>query len=514
MEKITMHQRFITLLLVITVLGAVYAPAIAAETLRVGEMFEIDSLDPAQGGTFVKEKALIAETLVEPDPDFTLVPGLAESWTMVSDTVWEFRLRKGVCFHNGAALTARMAADSITRALTINPAIAGITRIKDVAATGEQTLQIRTDGRFMALPAALVYADLAIVHPESETNDQGIIIHPIGTGPYQLVAWKRAEQTVRLTRNETYWGPKPKIARIEFRAIPDPATRSLAIQKGSIDLVPDAPYGDLELLRKKGLSVTIANAARVYQISFGSLTGTPFADVRVRRALSLAINREDIVRYVLFGMGKPAAGPYEKNMIFANKDLNAPVFDPEKANALLTEAGWVDADKRGVRRKDGRPLALTLYTHPQRPGQKPMAMAIVQQWMAVGVKADVRVMNWSAIGMEMKPGDARLGANATAMIPDPDYYLRRLYARTSPDNQWGYVNQTVEDLLSQGIREKDPARRLETYKKIQALVVEDQPLIHVSYYGVNIITSPKVNGFVFNPVCHDYMLNTQMTLEK
>jgi peptide/nickel transport system substrate-binding protein len=268
------------------------------------------------------------------------------------------------------------------------------------------------------------------------------------------------------------------------------------------------------LLRKKDLNVTIANAARVYQISFGSLTDTPFSDVRVRRALSLAINREDIVRYVLFGMGKPAAGPYEENMIFANKDLKALAFDPEKAKTLLTEAGWVDADKSGVRKKDGRPLALTLYTHFQRPGQKPMAMAIAQQWMAVGVKADVRVMNWFAIDMEMKPGDARLGANATAMIPDPDYYLRRLYARTSPDNQWGYVNREVENLLSAGIQEKDPSRRLDIYKKVQTLVYEDQPLIHVSYYGVNIITSPKVKGFVFNPVCHDYMLNTQMTLEK
>ena len=508
-----MHQRFITLLLVIILLGAISAAPIAAETLRVGEMFEIDGLDPAQGGTFVKEKALIAETLVEPAPDFNLIPGLAESWTMVSDTVWEFRLRKGVFFHNGAALTAQVAADSIIRALAVNPAIAGITHIKDVAATGEVTLRIKTNGPFMALPAALVYADLAIVHPESKTNDQGIIVHPIGTGPYQLVAWKRAEQTVRLKRSETYWGSKPRIARIEFRAIPDPATRSLAIQKGSIDLVPDAPYGDLDLLRNKGLNVTIANAARVYQISFGSLRGTPFSDVRVRRALSLAINREEIVRYVLFGMGKPAAGPYEKNMIFANKDLHAPVFDPEKARALLTEAGWVDAKGRGVREKNGRVLALTLYTHPQRPGQKPMAMAIAQQWMTVGVKADVRVMDWSAIEMAMKPGDARLGANATAMIPDPDYYLRRLYARASPDNQWGYVNEKVEELLFDSIREKDPARRLEMYKNIQAQVLEDQPLIYVSYYGVNIITSPKVNGFVFNPVCHDYMLNTQMTLE-
>ena len=143
-----------------------------------------------------------------------------------------------------------------------------------------------------------------------------------------------------------------------------------------------------------------------------------------------------------------------------------------------------------------------------------MAMAIAQQWMAVGVKTDVRVMQWSAIGMQMKPGDARLGAYATAMIPDPDYYLRRFSAKTSGDNLKGYINQEVEDLLSAGMREKNPDKRLDIYRKVQALVLDDQPLIFISYYGVNIITSPKVKGFIFNPVCHDYMLNTQMSLKE
>ena len=505
----------VQLMLISMVMTALSIPVLAAdkETLKVGEMWEIESLDPAKEGTFVKEKTLIVETLVEADPNFVLVPGLAQSWKMVADTKWEFTLRKGVRFHNGEALTARLAADSIMRALKINPAIAEITKIKKVAAKDDLTLAIETDGLFPPLPATLVYADTAIVHPDSSANDQGIITHPIGTGPYKLKKWRRAEQKVLLARNDDYWGKKANIKKIEFRSIPDPATRSLEVQKGSVDFIADAPYGDLDLLRQKGLNVFIAQTARVYQLNFGSLNHTVFADRRIRLALSHAINREEIVKYILFKMGKPAAGAFEDRISFADPELKPHAYDPKKARDLLAQAGWTDADNDGVCEKEGNPLSLTLYTYTQRPGLKPMAMAIAQQWGAVGVKTAVRIMDYAAIEEEMKPGDVRLAAFASAMVPDPDYFMRRIYSKTGSDNSWGYTNDKVEDLLLAGIQATDPAKRLDIYKKAQAMVFDDLPVIHVSYYGVNIVTTARVKGFVFNPVAHDYMLNTDMYLE-
>ena len=483
------------------------------DTLRVAEMWEIDSLDPAKEGTFVKEKALIAETLVNAAPDFSLISGLAESWRMVSDTVWEFTLRPGVVFHNGAPLTADVVAWSLTRDLEQNPTTSELTKIVKVTATGELTLTIETSELFPPLPATLVYPDTAIVHPDSAVNDQGIVIGPIGTGPYALAEWRQAEQTLTLTRFDAYWGEKPAIATIIYRSIPDPSTRSLEIQKGDIDFIADAPYGDLDLLREKGLNVILASTARVYQLNFGSLHDTPFADVRVRQALSHAVNREEIVDYVLFGMGKPAAGVYEDTMVFANPDLTSPAFDTELARSLLAEAGWSDTDGDGVVDKDGKPLSLTLYTYSQRPGLKPMAMAIQQQWADIGLKVEVRILDFDAIDQEMQPGDVRLAAFATAMIPDPDYFLRRLYSVGGGYNTWGYENPEFERLMAEGIAEQDPEKRLEIYRQAQAIVFEDQPLIQVSYYGVNIVLKPEVQGFVFNPVAHDYMLNTDMSIE-
>ena len=513
-----MRTSILFVLLVLTAaLAALAVPALAddidPDTLRVAEMWEIDGLDPAKEGTFAKEKALIAETLVDAAPDFSLMPRLAESWTMDGPTEWTFTLRPGVVFHNGEALTAALAARSLERAMALNPAVGELTKIQSVEAVDDLTLRITTTELYPVLPAALVYADTAIVHPDSPANDQGIVMAPIGTGPYRLAEWRQARQEVALKRNDAYWGEKPGIANVLYRSIPDPATRSLEIRKGSVDFIADAPYGDLDMLRGKGLDVTIASTARVYQVNFGSLAGTAFADKRVREALSRGINREDIVQYILFGMGKPAAGAYEDTMVFANAGLKPHAYEPERAKALLDEAGWTDHDGDGVRDRDGEPLAFTLFTYPQRPGLKPMAMAMQQMWADIGVKADVRILDWSAIEEAMAPGDIRLAAFATAMIPDPDYFLRRTYATDGGNNTWGYSNPELDALLDAGMAETDPAKRLDIYKRAQAIAYDDLPLIHVSYYGVNVVTKPEVEGFVFNPVAHDYMLNTGMHIQ-
>lgn len=484
------------------------------QTLTVAEMWALDGLDPAKNGTFVKEKAMITETLVEADADFSLKPGLAEKWWRVDETHWNFTLQGDVYFHNGEPMTAQLVARSLKRALAVNPTVAKLTLIKEVQASDEMTLSIETEEPFPALPAALVNADSGIVYPDSEKNNQGEIIHPLGTGPYQLKEWNRAGQQVLLSSFDSYWREKPHIANILYRSIPDPATRSLEVRKGSVDLVADVPYGDLDLLKDKGFEVTLANTARIYVLSFGSLNGTHFSDQRVRQALSMAVNRKEIVRYVLFGMGKPAAGDFDDAMLFANTALAAHPFAPDKARKLLTDAGYDYADNDNVLKKDGKSLEFTLFTYAQRPGLKPMALAIQQQWQQIGVKVDVRVMDFSAIPMSMQEGDAKLSAMATAMVPDPDYFLRKVYKSDGDNNTWGYFNPEVEGLLEDGNSTDDPAARLELYRKVQAIVYKELPVIPISYYGVNIVTRPQVKGFVFNPVAHDYMLNTSMDIRQ
>jgi len=511
------HRLRLFVAVVFVLLGAAAVGAgtftVDPDTLKVAEMWEIEGLDVASHeGTFLKEKALVVETLVDADPKFNLFPRLAVSWKMRSDTQWEFVLREGVKFHDGTDLTAAAVADCFNRTLKIDASARKVSKIKEIKAEGPRTVIIETESLFPTLPAALVYSDLSIVSPASKTNEQGVIIHPIGTGPYRLTQWKQAENTVVLERNEAYWGAKPKIKNIVFRAVPDPATRSLEIQKGSLDFIPDAPYGDLDLLKKQGLNVQLANTARLYMICFGSVKGTVYEDPLVRQAISCAINREQIVKHVLFNMGRPAAGPFEDTMAFANPTLKALAFDVAKAKALLAQAGWKDTNNDGIVEKDGKPFAATLYTYPQRPGLRPIAQAVQSQLQQAGIKLEVRVMDFAAIGKTMQPGDMRLLAAATAMVPDPDYHLRLYHHSQGDSNKWGYSNPQMDALFEQGAKALDPAKRKEIYDRIQAMIYEELPLIPVSYYGVNMVMKPQVKNFVFNPVAHDYMLNTDMTL--
>ena len=260
--------------------------------LRVAEIWEIATLDPTQDGTLMKEKAMVTETLVTGRPDFTLAPGLATSWRRDSDTLWTFTLRPGVRFHDGSPLTASAAAATLTTALQRSGTVRSYTKIAALNARDDQTLEITTSEPFPALPAALVYASAAIVSPASPKTPDGMIVRPIGTGPFKVTSWQPAAQSFTVERFDGYWGEKPSIPAITFRGIPDPTTRSLELQKGSVDFTADVPYGDLDTLAAKGFTVSRNVTARNYVLSFGSLKGTPFADIRVRKALSLAIDRD------------------------------------------------------------------------------------------------------------------------------------------------------------------------------------------------------------------------------
>ena len=479
--------------------------------LRVAEIWEIPTLDPTQHSTLMKEKALVTETLVNGNPDFTLAPGLALSWSRADETAWDFRLRPSVQFHDGSALTAENVAASLRFSLEQSGVVRSYTKIASVEARDALTVRITTSEPFPALPAALVYASAAIVAPGSPKRPDGSIEAPFGTGPFRVTSWQPAAQTFTTERFSAYWGEHPTIGAMTFRSIPDPTTRSLELQKGSIDFTSEVPYGDLDALAAKGFKVSRNVTARNYVLSFGSLENTSFADVRIRKALSLAIDREEIAQFVLFGMGRAGIGPFPDTMAFANKSVPPAKFDLAGARALLAEAGYRPGSG-GMMMKEGKPLSFTLFTYPQRPGLVPIAGALQSQFRKLGVTVDVKVTTFSAIAKEMKPGDARLAALASAMYPHPDFFLRQTYHSKGATNTWGYANATVDAALATAITAKDEADRRRAYDLVQQIVTDEQPCLIVAHYGVNVVMKPSIGNYTFNPIAHDYMLDPRMSV--
>ena len=283
------------------------------------------------------------------------------------------------------------------------------------------------------------------------------------------------------------------------------------MQKGDIDFTAEVPYGDLDMLEAQGFTVSRNVTARIYALTFGDIVDSHFSDIRVRQAISAAIDREAISEYVLFGMAQPAKGPFDPAMVFANRDLEAPVYDPERARSLLAEAGYMIGED-GIARKDGQPLSFTLYTYPQRPGLIPMGEAIQGALREIGVDVKVRVESYASIAQNMGPGDARLAAFATTMFPDPDFFLRIMYASDGVNNVWGYNSPEIDAALELAQTTRSEEERQAAYDQVQALGVADQPFIYVAYYGVNVVMKPGVGNYTFNPIAHDYMLDPEMTL--
>lgn len=505
------RRRFAVLAACLLPLFGVVPVSAETPTLRVAEMWEMPTLDPLRDATLIKEKAMVTETLVTGLPDFTIAPGLALSWRREGETLWRFALRPGVRFHDGSPLTAQAVVASLEHGLRNSPSIRHHTRIASVAVAGEGEVAITTVEPFPALPAALVYAAAGIVAMSSPGAPDGTIDRPIGTGPYRVADWDPAGQRLTVTRFEDYWGEAPAIAAISFRSIPDPATRALELRKGGVDFAADVPYGDLDGLAAKGFTVSRSITARNYMLSFGSLKATPFADPRVRKALSLAIDRDEIARYVLFGMGRAGIAPFPDTMAFADPAIAVPKADPAAARALLAEAGYAPGAD-GVMAREGRPLAFTLYTYAQRPGLVPMAGAIQAQLRRIGVAVTIRVAAYEAIAREMKPGDARLAALATAAYPDPDVFLRQTYHSQGATNSWGYADARVDAALAEALTAPDEAARLQAYRRVQRIVADDEPCLVIAHYGVNVAMRPGIENYRFNPIAHDYMLEPHMRL--
>lgn len=495
--------------------GCGVKPASSAnQSLVVGEIWKIDNIDPAANGTLTMEKALITEPLVGTKPNFELQPNLASEWQRIDTNTWKFTLRKDVKFHDGTPLDAEAVKWSLMRAININPQIQSFTKIKTVEAENDATVIITTSTPNSDLPASLHYSNTSIIAKSSVDKD-GKLIKPIGTGAFKLEQFDPSTGDMKMSRNTDYWGTVSKLDNLEIRSLPDPNTRALALEKGEIDFTCDPPYNELERLEKlDSLKVELNKTARTYIIEM-NLNQVPFDDVRVRKALSYAIDRESIVKNVLFGCGAPAIGPYMPGMAWTNENLKGYPYNPAKAKQLLAEAGWEDSDGDGIVDQKGKPLKITLMTYPQRPGLPPMAEAVQAQFKNLGIDLQTEIMDSSAMTDIASKGkwDMKMSAFATAMIPSPSYHLSNLYY--SKNNKViGYNNSEVDRLIDQCMVEGDPQKKYNLSRQVQQILEDEEPVIPIAYYGVAVAMKSSVNNFLFNPTAHDYMLTNEVTIKE
>jgi peptide/nickel transport system substrate-binding protein len=447
---------------------AAVSPARAAppDALVMGMVLEPPHLDPTAGAAGAIDEVVYAnvfEGLTRIGPDGAVRPGLAERWEVSADGLtYTFHLRPGVTFHDGTAFTAGDAVFSLTRAMaedSVNAQKGLFAAIQTVEAADDRTLVVtlsRPEGRLLF---NLGWGDAVMVAPESaDTNT----VNPIGTGPFRFVEWVQGDR-VELAANPDYWGAAPALARATFRFISDPAAALAAMMAGDADAFANFPAPEgLEALKADPRFSVVIGSTEGETILALNHRRPPLDDLRVRRAISHAIDRAALIDGAMFGHGTPIGSHFAPHHP-AYVDLTGMYpHDPEAARALLAEAGI-------------EPGALSLTLHLPPPSYARRSGEIIAAQLGdVGINVEIIPVEWAQwLEQVFRGHDFDMTIVSHTEPLDIDIYAR-------DDYYFGYDNPDFDALIERLQTTVDPDARADLYRRAQTILAED-----------------AVNGFLF-----------------
>jgi peptide/nickel transport system substrate-binding protein len=453
---------------------------------------------------------LIYDGLVKTDKDLNLAPAMAQSWTYSRDCLdLTFKLRQDIKWHDGYPFTS---ADVVfTYQAMINPKTPapfkeGFLLVKSVDAPDAYTVRVHYDKPYARavetwgtsiLPKHLLqsFADAGTLR-ESPQNSQ-----PVGTGPYRFQEWKPGEKVV-LVANPDFYEGRPYLSRIVYRVIPSQATIFLELKANGVDYVNTltgiqyARQTEYPAFRKAYHKFRYP--ASDYTFLGFNLKDPRFADRRVREAFAHAINKQELIDGVRLGLAREATGPIRPGTWAYTDKVTRFAYDPEKAKALLAEAGWKDRDGDGlVEDRTGKPFTLTIRTNQGNDERKKIAEIVQQRLKEVGVQADIQLIEWAAFIKEfVKPRRFEVVVLGLGTGIDPDQFVVWHSSQRGPDqmNRTGYDNPEVDRLLEAGRMSCVQSERVRYYHRIQEILAEDLPMIFLYYRDALPVVASRVRG--------------------
>ncbi|MBT3134094.1 ABC transporter substrate-binding protein [Alteromonas sp. ALT199] len=515
-----MQIQLITMLALVTCLMlSACTPPQPANKITISGPFEPVNNDPASTG-YMFTRMQVLETLVEVNNLGQLVPGLASSWKSNSDfTQWEFTLRADVHFHDGALMTANAVYKSLAVAFG-KPTPFPKNIISDMEVTSDNTIAFTLNQSYRPFPSLLSNYTTAVVAPSSFGKFNRIKTLA-GTGPYKISHFE-PPHNISTTRFDNYWGEPAHIENVEYITGHRSETRALMVRTGQADIVYNLDPASVTMLRSNNnVNVFSDRIPRTTLIKLNS--GHPFlTDVKVRQALSLALDRESIARGVMRTPNIAADQLFGPNIRQWHVQLTpdetlkkiSAAQAKQQASDLLSDAGWALADD-GYRYKDGARLALNMITYANRPELITIATAIQDQWAQIGVALSVHMENVSAIPSGHADGtlETALMARNFANIPDPLGIMLADFS-TIKGGDWGpmnWRNDTVFsnlNLLSRTTNDETYNRLIES---VMSEIRRDVPLIPVMYYVQQTATSNRLRNFSFDPYERSFRVS-QMTI--
>ena len=424
----------------------------------------------------------VLETLVKVDFDGNMVPGLAESWTQVDDTTWEFKLREGISFTNGEPFNAEAVVKSlkyITNSPTPPRGIKADT-FPSIEAADEYTVVIKTSKPDALVPNRLTSPTTGVLAPSAYIAESGPV-NPFntGTGPFILTE-EVPDQSLTVVKNPDYWGGEVKIDKATILFVPDAQIRAGMLQTGEIDIDIHLPVEQLPILETEPeISILKLQTPRTTTLHL-NMSRPPFDDLKVRQAVAYAIDKQAIVDATLEGVASPAVGAISPSEVWVNSDLKGYEYNPDMAKQLLAEAGYEEGE-----------LSIGLWTYSTRANLPLTALAIQDMLSKVGVNAEIRVAQYDAMEPDVLAGNYDMfiiSRNHVLDNYDPEGFFSSDYSCGGSFNMDRFCDEKFDSLLAEASASTDTEARYEIYRQLQAILVDEQAV------GVFLNYTEIVNG--------------------
>ena len=466
------------------------AGAQAKDTLTVALVSHPPTLDPhmhfERVGVLVNINMF--DSLLHRNTKLEFEPGLATSWKALSDTTWEFKIRKGVRFHNGEIMTPEDVKYSFERVLDQtkkSPQYGNIRAIKEVKVVDAETVHIITDKPFPLLLERLVYFGIVPKKHVMAVGDQAFgSTAPVGTGPWKFVEWKR-DQLIRLEAFDQYWRGKPPFKQLVFRAIPEYATQYAEVKTGGVDIIREVSADIMpELKAHPATYVSSTPILRVHYVEL-DMRSAPFDKKAARQAANYAVDKQTIMQKLMAGLATQVATAVQPLAFGFDPGLKPYPYDPKKAKELLSQAGF--------------PNGVDITLHSSSAANRPIFEAIGQMLTEVGLRTTARMWDpgpaWNKFFQaEGKATNGSYGTWGNYSVFDADAVLHPLFHTEQGGwiGKWYTRVEGLDRLIDEGRSTVDQAKRKRTYSQVQQMIREEAPAIYLWTQFDTLAISKKV----------------------
>jgi peptide/nickel transport system substrate-binding protein len=498
--------------------------ATAANTLTFLLAGDTNRLDPpamdAQEG-FIATTAMYEGLVRYKSGSTDIEPALAEKWDVSPDgTEYIFHLKPGVKFHDGSPLTADAVAFTFDREVNkdnplfkdaqgdyggfpfINDYIANV--VTKVESVGALDVKFTLNRKFSPLLSNLAIPPGFVISMEAlKKYGKAINENPVGTGPFKFTEWKKDDH-ITVDAFDGYWGNKPKLQRIVFQPVPEPSVRALKIQNGEGDVAWPIDPKDAPTLKGQANSDVLEQAGLNVNMAEFNLNKPELQNKSLRQAMNFAINKQELADKLYSGAGVPEQGVLPPTSWAYNADIKGYPFDPEKAQALLKDAGYT-----------GQTLTLDTYTIARgyNPQGSKLAEAVQQYLDSVGIKSEIQTGEWTQYRADRHAAKLNIAFGGwQADTGDPENFLGVFFhsANKGGVNTSFYGVPEVDQLLNQANEETDVAKRKDLFNQAERRIVDDAPWLFIGHMKQQVAIRKRVQGFVSQPTYIYYFNNVSV----